>query len=89
LSAGGESRMFHMANANAENVRTILLNNVAKESALHTDESRLYTSVGATFGEHHTVKHSAGEYVRYEDAPLGAVQRRGVCKDWNLGAGLR
>jgi transposase-like protein len=67
VERGAETRMFHMTNANADDVRTILLNNADKASHLHTDESRLYTSVGATFGAHHTVKHSAGEYVRYED----------------------
>jgi transposase-like protein len=66
VERGGKGRMFHVATANADEVRSILLQNVARESALHTDESRLYTSVGATFGEHHTVRHSAGEYVRYE-----------------------
>ncbi len=58
--------MFLVANANADEIRTILNKNADRKSALHTDESRLYTSVGTTFGEHHTVKHSAGEYVRYE-----------------------
>ena len=28
------------------------------------DESRLYTAVGKEYGAHHTVVHSAGEYVR-------------------------
>jgi transposase-like protein len=66
VERGAETRMFHVPHATADEVRTILLQNVAKESALHTDESRLYTSVGATFGDHQTVKHSAGEYVRYQ-----------------------
>jgi transposase-like protein len=62
----GKVRSFHVAQANVENVREIIVTNVSRESALHTDESRLYTKLGAEFGEHHTVKHSAGEYVRYE-----------------------
>ena len=35
-----------------------------KKSYLHTDESRLYGDAGQLFAEHHTVKHSVGEYVR-------------------------
>jgi hypothetical protein len=31
---------------------------------LHTDESRLYTKVGAHFATHETVNHSAKEYAR-------------------------
>jgi ISXO2 transposase-like protein len=38
--------------------------NVRKESRLHTDESRLYTKVGADFAAHETVNHSAKEYAR-------------------------
>lgn len=34
------------------------------EVALMTDESSLYTEVGAEFASHETVCHSAGEYVR-------------------------
>jgi transposase-like protein len=64
VERGGESRMFHVANATAGEVRDILWQNVSRKSALHTDESRLYTAVGATFADHQTVKHSAGEYVR-------------------------
>jgi len=38
--------------------------NVARESTLYTDESRLYTGMGEHFTAHEWVKHSAGEYVR-------------------------
>ena len=44
----------------------IVTDNVAKETYLHTDESRLYGDADLLFAEHATVKHSAGEYVRYE-----------------------
>ena len=42
----------------------IVSENVARETTLHTDESRLYTKLGTEFAAHETVKHSAGEYVR-------------------------
>jgi len=66
VERGGEVRMFHVENATAANVRDVLVRNVDRASALHTDESRLYTETGKEFAEHRTVKHSAGEYVRYE-----------------------
>ena len=37
---------------------TIVRENIARESRLHTDESSLYTSVGKEFAAHETVKHS-------------------------------
>jgi hypothetical protein len=47
--------------------------NVARESRLMSDESRLYTEVGAEFAGHETVTHSAGEYVR-GDAHTNTVE---------------
>ena len=41
--------------------------NIARESRLHTDESRLYFNAADTFAAHETVHHTSGEYVRYED----------------------
>ena len=38
--------------------------NVARETRLHTDESRLYSDINAHFAAHETVTHSAKEYVR-------------------------
>lgn len=60
----GRVRTFHPAVANQEAVTKIVTENVALESRLHTDESRLYTHVGRMMGDHETVKHSWGEYVR-------------------------
>jgi hypothetical protein len=48
-------------------VRDILVRNVPRETTLYTDESSLYREVGWEYAEHETVKHSAGEYVLYED----------------------
>ncbi len=39
---------------------------ISRESRLHTDESNLYPDVGKLFQGHSTVKHSVGEYVRYD-----------------------
>lgn len=67
VERGAETRLFHVANATSDEVWSILTKHVDRATSLHTDESRLYTSVGARFGEHLTVRHSAKEYVRYED----------------------
>jgi transposase-like protein len=66
VERGGSVRMFHVENATAANVREIIVRNVSRKSAIHTDESRIYTETGKEFANHRTVKHSAGEYVRYE-----------------------
>jgi transposase-like protein len=64
IERGGSVRTFHVAHADKATVGGIVATNVARESRLHTDESRLYTAVGTLFGAHETVKHSAGEYAR-------------------------
>jgi hypothetical protein len=64
VERGGSVRTFHVASADKETVEGIVRENVARESRLMTDESRLYGEVGAEFAGHETVAHSAGEYVR-------------------------
>lgn len=66
VERGGNVRMFHVEHATAANVRDILVRNVSRDTTLHTDESNLYVRTGEEFAKHETVKHSAGEYVRYE-----------------------
>jgi transposase-like protein len=64
VERGGRCRTFHIEGATVANVREVIVRNVSRMSALHTDESRLYTELGKEFAEHQTVKHSAKEYVR-------------------------
>src|SRR6185437_9041064 len=64
VERGGNVRTFHVAHADKVTVGKIVADNIARESRLHTDESRLYPEVGALFASHESVKHSAGEYVR-------------------------
>lgn len=67
VERGGKTRMFHVQHANKEAVREIVVTNVSREATLYTDESRLYKELGSEFkGGHETVKHSGGEYARYE-----------------------
>ena len=57
-------RTFHVAVANQVNVSAIVNENVASESHLHTDESKLYSRGLMDIRFHKRVKHTAGEYVR-------------------------
>lgn len=64
VERGGSIRTFHVAHADKFTVSGIVRSNLARETRLHTDESRLYTEVGTEFDAHETVHHSSGEYVR-------------------------
>jgi transposase-like protein len=64
VERGGKVRTFHVPVADKESVTKIVRENIARESRLHTDESRLYTGSDQHFADHETVHHSSGEYVR-------------------------
>ena len=64
VERGGRVRSFHAAKADAAEVAALVNENIDRETRLHTDESRLYTRVGAQFAAHETVNHSAKEYAR-------------------------
>jgi transposase-like protein len=64
VERGGNVRTFHVESADKPTVARIVLENIAGESRLHTDESRLYQGAEAFFAAHETVRHSAKEYVR-------------------------
>jgi transposase-like protein len=68
VERGGNVRTFHVPVADGASVGKIVRENIARESRLHTDESNLYPDIaGRWFQRHDTVKHTAGEYVRYDD----------------------
>jgi transposase-like protein len=64
VERGGSMRAFHVAHADKFTVAGLVAMNIDRETRLHTDESRLYTEIGAHFAAHETVHHSSGEYVR-------------------------
>jgi transposase-like protein len=64
VERGGSVRSFHIPIADQATVQKIVSENVARESRLHTDESKLYFNAGAIVAAHETVRHTAGEYVR-------------------------
>lgn len=64
LVSEGKARTFHVDRADMKTIREILVRNVDPKTALHTDESRLYTKVGKEYADHQTVNHSKGEFAR-------------------------
>lgn len=63
---GGSVRSFHVEHATKASVRDVLVRNADRKSTLMTDESNFYPITGQEFADHATVKHTGGEYVRYE-----------------------
>jgi len=64
VERGGKARTFHVDKSTVAEVVPIVRENIAKETALMTDESNLYTGIGSKFAFHETVEHGAKEYVR-------------------------
>lgn len=64
VERNGQVRSFHVKNIDGKTLKNVLVNNVAKEAKLMTDELRMYRSIGKNFALHEAVKHSAKEYVR-------------------------
>ncbi len=64
VERGGSVRTFHVAVANKETVQRIIVENVAHDTRLHTDESKLYGDTTSHVATHESVHHSSGEYVR-------------------------
>lgn len=63
VERGGHVRSFHVPVAGQFIVQEIVKKNIARETRLMTDESRLYNGMDAHYS-HETVKHTANEYVR-------------------------
>jgi transposase-like protein len=64
VERGAKVRAFHVDRADQITVSQIVRENVAQETRLHTDESRLYATALDHVADHHTVRHASGEYVR-------------------------
>lgn len=64
VERGGKVRSFHVDKADKATVAQIVVENVAKEASLFTDESRLYMGADAHVVSHETVHHASGEYAR-------------------------
>lgn len=67
IERGGSARVFHVAEADAATVQKIVRENVHPLSRVHTDASSLYQFASKEFAEHKSVRHSMGEYVRWDE----------------------
>src|SRR4029453_16261660 len=59
----GKCRMYYVENAAGRLVHPIVLDNLAREARLMTDEATMYRTIGREFAEHSAVKHCRKEYV--------------------------
>jgi transposase-like protein len=64
VERGGIARSFHIDTARIGTIVPIVHANIAKESAMMTDEAGTYRRVGKEFASHEFVTHSKDEYVR-------------------------
>ena len=81
VERGGSVRTFHTAFVDKETINRIIGENIARETHLHTDESRLYNDAHKMFAAHETVKHSVGQYARtavHFDAETGGYSSERV-----------
>jgi transposase-like protein len=60
----GQVRSFHIDSVSAADIVPIVKANVAKETAMMTDEGGAYFTLGDHFASHESVSHKADEYVR-------------------------
>lgn len=74
VERGGNVRSFHVPRADKVTVARIVRENIARESRLHTDESKLYVGSYEFFKQHETVNHAAKEYVRDGDVTTNTVE---------------
>jgi transposase-like protein len=64
VERGGSARSFHVDGVRVADIAPIVRANVARESALMTDEAAYYGEVGQEFASHDTVNHARKEYAR-------------------------
>jgi transposase-like protein len=76
-NTGRATSMVVFGQINSGTVGKIVFENVSPDAQLMTDEGRHYRNIGPVFAAHHTVNHSAGEYVRKGDKSITTNQIEG------------
>lgn len=64
VERGGSARSFHVAGQRVADVLPVIRENIARETAIMTDEASWYRWIGNEFASHDRVDHSDDEYVR-------------------------
>jgi transposase-like protein len=66
----GQSRWFKIDSATASQIHPIVLDNIAREARLMTDEAKMYRKIGREFAEHGTTTHARMEFVSPTDRTI-------------------
>ena len=64
VQRGGEARSFHVDRADKATILPIVVENIAAEARVSTDEAGMYRTLHVGVAEHGVVNHSQEEYVR-------------------------
>jgi len=67
IERGGSARTFHIAEVNHAAIRRIVRENIDPRSIVHTDASSLYDFAAKQFADHQSVRHTMGEYVKWDE----------------------
>jgi transposase-like protein len=66
VNRSGEARSFHIDRSSAQHIMPVVKDNIARETAMVTDEGRWYSELKGHVAQHETVNHGLGEYGRGE-----------------------
>ncbi len=66
VERGGSARSFHIDSVSIADMKPIVDANIARESAMMTDQGASYPEIGKGFASHDVVNHAREEYVRRE-----------------------
>ena len=66
VERGGGARSFHVESVSIADLKPIIRANIARETAMMTDQGASYPEICAYFGSHDAVNHAKEEYVRRE-----------------------
>lgn len=66
VNRSGEARSFHIDRSSAEHIMPVIKANIARETAMVTDDGRWYNELKKNVAQHERVNHTAGEYGRGE-----------------------
>jgi hypothetical protein len=70
VERGGCARSFHVDGTTIGTLKPIITANIARETAMMTDQAGWYPEIGRQFASHDTVNHSEDEHVRREGTKL-------------------
>jgi transposase-like protein len=70
VERGGSARSFHVDSVSVADMKPIIHANIARESAMMTDQAAAYPEIAKDFASHDVVNHAREEYVRREGDKL-------------------